>query len=328
MPIPIPIPTTITKNDIQIYLTCLDPKDSEQLVYSQSVGGHISSSYLYPKTTFLQPSGLYDTTLSLASSPSMGDSEYLSANGEIIQVEPGNPSKVISRGVNKLVRIHLAGDEVYAIKNDFFNDVFNDSYKQYRCIAIVNNSTTYSAYNVRVGAIQTGFNPYMQLGMAIEYPSNQYLPSRTSTSSTFSTLVDTSLIGEYEDNHFKDAILWIGSSQPIGRVVGSFDSDTGTFTFLEFIPSFSAGVSYWISPGPCQRLRSGIDTPAVNARISNFIPVNNQTSVSINILNTSNGGTLAPKGVVYIWFERFIQKGTESFQNNSIVLNIKYNLSE
>lgn len=327
---------TISNNNIQMYLTCLDPSSPEQLIYSQSVGGYVSSSYLYPKTTFLQSSGLYDTTLYL-NTPSEGwssweESEYLTANGEILKIT-GNANAettVDTRGFNRLVRIHLAGDDIYAIKDNFFNDVFNADYKQRRCIAIVNNSLTDSAYNVYVGVNQIGFNPHMELRMAIEKPISQYLPARTSSSisSDRMSLTDNSLTG-YDDNYFQDAYLRIGNT---GRTIGSFESDPetgyGVFTFLEALPyGTSQNSSYTIDAGPCQRLRSGLDDTLDNNRISEYALATNQTSMSINILNEVNGGTLAPKNVIYVWVERFVKKGTESLENNSIVLNIKYNLT-
>jgi len=39
-------------------------------------------------------------------------------------------------------------------------------------------------------------------------------------------------------------------------------------------------------------------------------------------------GDLNPNDVVYLWFERTIDKGAENFDNNDVVLNISYSVSE
>ena len=37
---------------------------------------------------------------------------------------------------------------------------------------------------------------------------------------------------------------------------------------------------------------------------------------------------LLPNDVIYVWIERTIEKGAENFDNNDIVLNIRYSVSE
>ena len=46
------------------YLTSLGP-DMSQTIYSQSLGGYVSNSLLYPETTLSSNMGLYGTTISL-----------------------------------------------------------------------------------------------------------------------------------------------------------------------------------------------------------------------------------------------------------------------
>ena len=48
---------------------------------------------------------------------------------------------VIQRGYNGIINMHIANDRARGESSkELFNDVFSDGYKQYRCIAIKNDS--------------------------------------------------------------------------------------------------------------------------------------------------------------------------------------------
>lgn len=319
---------TLSNNDIQVYSTCYDPRDQDQKPYSQSIGGYASPFTLYPKTTLSQNAGLYSTVLNLntLTNPSeWEDVAYLSSNGEIMKVN-GSVSattNVGARGVNNLVRMHLSGDDIYGIKNNFFNDSLNDNYKQYRCLAIVNNSISDTAYNVTIGTNQIGTNQNVKMSMAIERPNSQYIDG-TSTDITTMTLTDTSLnepYVTYSDNYFRNAYLTVNG---YSRKIASFDSETSTFSFTESIvlPG-STTVPYYVSPSPCQRLISGLYSPIINDNMSDFLLLTNTSDISIG-----GGGKIEAKNVIYVWLERFVKKGSTALLNNNIVINIKYTLTE
>lgn len=320
---------TLSNNDIQVYSTCDDPMGQEQKPYSQSIGGYASPFLLYPKTTLSQNAGLYSTVLNLntLTNPSeWEDVAYLSSNGEIMKVNGtvSTTTNVEARGFNNLVRMHLSGDDIYGIKNNFFNYSLNDNYKQYRCLAIVNNSISDTAYNVTIGTKQIGTNQNVKISMAIERPNSQYI-SGTSTDITTMTLTDTSLnepyAVTYPDNYFRNAYLTVNGSS---RKIASFDSETSTFSFTKSIDlPGSTTVPYSVSPGPCQRLISGLYRPITNNNMSDFLLLTNTSNISIG-----GGGKIEAKNVIYVWLERFVKKGSTALLNNNIVINIKYTLTE
>ncbi len=57
-----------------------------------------------------------------------------------------------------------------------------------------------------------------------------------------------------------------------------------------------------------------------------FIPSENfpaNFAVEGSVVDLSD---LNPNDIMYIWLERTLEKGSSSFSNNDIVLNIKYNV--
>ncbi len=328
---------------LRLYLTSLEP-DMEQTICSQSLGGYCSNSLLYPETTLTSDIGLYSDYFNL-SIPDSGvwsewqDLEYVSIGNEVMRVSPivdGN-IQVVQRGFNGIKNMHLAGDRVSAVSSrNIFNDVFNEDRTQYRCLALKNDSllfdpsTTMYAYDFEVYIKQNSANLNSSIQIALEIPKSQYLSGRSTSWNTMQ-LIDSSLIGVYPDNHFSESYLRILSGQAIGqgKIVRSFDSLTGTFTFYSSFSSlydYSGEVEYEIEPSPAQRIKTGIVSPVLNSTYvsslyepSEKIPISFSTSGSDIVISD-----LSPNDIVYLWLERKIEKGTRSYDNNSIVINVKH----
>ena len=119
------------------YLTSLEP-DMSQTIYSQSIGGYVSNSLLYPETTLKSTLGLYDISVSL-DTPLSGNwsewqgVEYINIGNEMIQVSPiiNGTVTVVQRGYNGIINMHISNDRVRAESSkELFNNVFDDNYKQ------------------------------------------------------------------------------------------------------------------------------------------------------------------------------------------------------
>jgi hypothetical protein len=330
------------------YLTSIEP-DMEQTIYSQSIGGFCSNSPLYPETTLLSTIGLYDITLTL-NTPESGTwddwqgIEYINIGNEVMQVSPiiNGSITVITRGYNGIINMHISGENVRAVSSkELFNNVFNEDHKQYRCIAIKNVSSSedpsgsLNAYNFEVYLKQNSRNDNSSIKIALEVPTSQYLSS-TSTKWTSMQVVDTSLIGIYDDNYFQGAYLKIlsGDASGQGKVVSSFDSSTGTFTFYSSFSSsysYASNVLYEVLPAPAQRLKTGTDSPVdTGIDFLSFVSTSEDATLRFVSGSATNPmvGDLYPNDVVYVWIERTMEKGAESFNHNDIVLNIKYSVSE
>lgn len=331
---------------LKLYLTSLEP-DINQTTYSQSIGGYVSNSTLYPETTVSSTVGLYDESISLFTPPEghwaeWQGVEYISIGNELIQVSPivDGALSVVKRGVNNIINMHKQGDVATASSlKGLFNDVFNEDRKQYRCIAIKNifddlndPSIASTAYEVSVYFKQGSRNPDTNVKMALERPSSIYITG-TATSWTTMQIIDTSLIGIYEDNYFKDAYLKITGGEALGqgKVISSFDSETGTLTFYNSFSSaydYTVNPDYEILPASSQRVKTGTVSPVLsedNEDTTSF------TSASENLpLRFYDSGSivtiakLEPNEVFYIWLERKVSKGTEEYLNNDLVINIRY----
>jgi hypothetical protein len=332
------------------YLTSLGP-DMSQTIYSQSIGGYISNSLLYPETTLSSNVGLYGTTISLETPLSGSWSEwqgveYINIGNEMIKVSPmtNGTVSVIQRGYNVIINMNIANDRVRAESSkELLNNVFSDDYKQYRCIAIKNDSLIVdpsgdlNAYNFGIYLKQNSRNSESSIRISLEQPNSQYLAS-ASTSWTTQTIVDESLIGVYSDDHFNEAYLKVlsGDAEGQGKIVLDFVSATGTFTFYDG-NTFSAdydyttNVSYEVLPAPAQRIKTGIVSPVdTGDNVTSFVANNEQSPLYFWSGNFNNPiiTDLLPNDVVYVWIERTVEKGVENFDDNDIVLNVKYSVSE
>ena len=326
-------------SDIKVYLTSLEPNMS-QTIDAQSIGGYISSTYIYPETNLSTTIGLYDMSLTLENWSNLSGLSYLNINNEIIKVNSitSNSVSILQRGVNGILNIHVAGDNVRGISLDrVFNNVFNDEYKQYRCFAVKNNpyyfnpSAILTAFNMSAYIFQNSININSSFKISIEVPKHQYRSS-ISTSWTSMTLTDSSLISEsLEDNIFANSYLKIidGPNSGMGRVISSFDSSTGVFVFQDAFP-FSSGtyipeVQYEIEPSPAQRVSTGTESPVVGTDlVSSFSQPSENSPLSINIRKSTNSSHLYANDVIYIWVERTVKKGSPGFDENSFILNFNY----
>jgi hypothetical protein len=311
------------------YLTSLEP-NMAQTNYSQSIGGYISTSTLYPSTTLNGTVGMYNTLLVL-NTPAGGWSswigkEYIGINGEMIQVAPivNGSITVIQRGINNIFNMHVAGDKVYLISyKNIFNDVFDSNRKQYRCIAIRNDSIS-DLYDFSVYVKQNSRNSGSSIKVSIEKPTSGYLYG-TSTNRTATTLVDASLAGLYDDNHFAEAYLKVVGDS-VGRIVQSFDSDTGTFVLYDSFSSFNdIDVDYEVFPSPATRSQTGIISPSLTNNLISFVDSSESSPLYLgNPHGTDADSNLLSRDLFYLWIERTVVKGNEAFDANDFVIVMNY----
>jgi hypothetical protein len=329
-------------SNIKLYLTSLEP-NLAQGIYSQSIGGYPSNTLLYQETTLANTIGLYEDVLQLdtPASGTWGDwstVHYLSIGSEIIKVKEvtNNNINIVQRGVNNLINMHIAGNEVWGLPDTgLFNNVLNEDYEQYRCIAVKNISDSVVGSNVYVYIRQNSQNSNTKIKMAIEVPQSCDIEG-TSSSWDSIKLTDASLIGSYDNNYFKDAYLRILSGPNIGqnRLISSYDGSTGVFIFYDSLPVdfssiYSSLVSYEVEPSPAQRIKSGTESPVVNTDyVTNFLEAEKNFPISLNVTNSSRKGDFYPNDIFYIWLQRTLSKNATNFDDNSVIITINYTIPE
>ena len=329
----------LDKSDIQFYLTSVEP-EIQQTIYSQSIGGYSAFvpgsptlSVVYPSTTISADVDIYDGTITLASLGSFSGTEYISLNSELIKTESISSATVTvdSRYVNERFNAHISGDMAYAVSlKEIFNNQFNKDRKQYRCIAIRNNSSTDSANNVEIFFKHNSRNPSSTMRMAVEMPLNDHL-SGTATGGTKTQLVDASQANLFDDNHFLYANLRVlsGSNVNQSRVIYSYTGSTGTFVFNDSLPfEMSSGDTYEIDAGPAQRVISGTIKPDTSSnRVTSFLLPTSEDPIGININGSrDHGSSLQTEDIIYIWLERSLAKDGAVFDNNNVVITLRYTL--
>ena len=328
----------ISKSDLKFYMTSVTP-EVEQTIYSQSIGGYAATvpsdataSLVYPDTTLSSDVDLYGTALTLGSVSDMAGFQYLNINFEVIKVDAISTTSVTAnqRGLNSIRNTHESTTDVVRgmFANSVFNDTFNDDLKQYRCIALKNNSSTETAFGLNLYFRQNSRNSSTKVRMAVEAPLSDYITG-TATDGTQTQVTASSFIAAHDDNHFEDALLRITSGANINqsRVVLSFDSATGTFVLDSALPStVLAGVTFEVEPTPAQRLSSGVIRPAVGSGlVSDFSLATRSEAIGINVGESRDSGEdLLPNDVIYIWLERELGEDGEEFDANTAVITASY----
>lgn len=330
----------ISKFDLKVYLTSIEP-GIEQTIYSQSIGGYpgvvltdLTKSLLYPETFLTSETGYYEKTLTVNDFSQLSSKPYLHANGEIIK--PFDISSAVvsidSRAVNSAFKMHIGNDIIHGIdaSNGLFNNNFNSSYKQYRCVAVRNNNAIDTAFNTRVYLKQKSRNINSTVRIAIEVPKNdRRVGTVTSDSANKITLRDIALIGIMPNNFCTDANIRFISGPNINqqRIINSFDTVSGIFVLNSSLPySPAIGDQYEIQPGPSQRVSSGIAPPIIGSgRVTSWLTPGADNTVSININGLrENEEDMLTRDVFYIWFERSLNKESVSFSNNDIIFAVIY----
>ena len=323
----------IEKNFIKYFLTSVEPNIS-QSIYSQSLGGYTSNSLVYPEDILNETIGLYDTSMVVSNYVALSGCTYINLGLEIMEVNSINSNNIVisQRAVNNLRSNHLNNSVVRGISSvNVFNNILNENRKQYRCFSIKNNvdflaTDAYSFNDVKISLKQDSRNSFSNIRFAIEDPMNDYL-NNISTGGSYNTLIDSSLIGRYSDNHFINSRLRVksGSNLDQVRTITIYNGDTGTFTLNNnFSNSILGGVSYEVEPSPAQRVVIGEISPIVGSqRVSEFVGIN--SFVDININNSrDHADVLQPNDLIYIWVEREIKKNAEEFDNNSFIIDIRF----
>lgn len=317
-------------SDIELYLTSLEP-GCPQTNYSQSIGGHISTSRMYPQTTFASAVGLYDTSIEITDASDLLGYEYISMGNEIAKVESitGTTVTVTERGVNGTIGYYSSATIVQGGASPL-SDAFNEDRKQYRCYAVKNISSTETAYDTTAYFKQLSENTNTTIKLALEYPKSQGIAG-TSTIWTSSMLIDSSLDGTYVDNFFVDSYMLITSGPNSGytRRINSYDGSTGAFVFGDSLTTdydsslYSNIIGYTVDASPSQRVKDGTTEPPSTDYISDFSSASSR-DLAVQLVSLDGTGSIAPGEIIYVWIERGVGKSNASYDENSFVLSIDF----
>lgn len=314
------------KEDLKFYLTNLEPMMSQDSL-SQSIGGYYSTTEINPAKILSNSINRIQTNISIENL----DNDYVLQNtDELLKITSiiDTSNAEVERGVfNTDAKFALRNDLFYSVKkNNLFNNSFNSSGKQYRCIAVKNNGLD-TFYNLKFYFKKLSNNTQSTVKIAVEIPKTEILTGFSSGGNTIS-LSDITLKNLFNEE-YNDSVLYIttGDNINLGRKIATFDRPTGTFTFTSSFPyPVKSGVQYRIENSPSQRIISGKDTPTTGTvYCTDFSAPSNLTdAISIDFSNTRlNAEHLLPNEVVYLWFERTVLESLEN-EDNRVILTSSY----
>ncbi len=321
--------------NLNYYLTSAEPEDI-QTKTSQSIGGYCSNSLLYDSEFFVSETiGLYETSISISHNnpsqiSSLEEGAYFYINNEMMKIESIDYDNLIlqvDRAINNILQMHIEGDFLKLADNKLFNDVFNSSNEQYRCIAIKNDSSMYGASLEealelsKIYIEQNSRNSDVNIELSIDIPVGKYKDSYGYFEG--SDFIDVALLSDSSivDNAFVGSVLKIEDEYSI---VSSYDSSSGTFVFEEpfsdDLMQASEEFSYEVFPSPAQRLKSGINTPESLSNMSEF----GEYSSEVLAYSFDSDSILYPNDIIYLWIKRTVEKGASSMLADDFMINIFY----
>jgi hypothetical protein len=318
----------VSKSDLKFYLTGAEPFTA-QTNTSQSIGAYPSTTEINPSSLLSSSIGFGSETLSVldrkAGDRALIGSELISISGN------SNTLDIVSRGAfNTDDLYHTSGSPVYFInKPNLFNGSFNESGKQYRCLAVKNTNAVNTFFNLKFYFKKSSFSNASNVKLAIEEPQIDVLNSTAIAGSTIS-ITDTSLIGHPND-YFVGCPMTItnisSSNFNISRVIATFDNATGIMTFINaFSSPILSGDTFRIGNSPAQSLSSGTISPIFNSsHVSSLGLPSRGSPLSINRSGSRiNGNNLGPNETVYLWFERTAISGVDSIADNRVIFTATY----
>ena len=340
-----PIGNIDIKPDIKYYLTSVEP-NLPQANPSQSLGGFISPTEIETSTTLAREVIFRDMQIQ-CSDNSLNSYNYIQIQDEIIEVESWSGSTAIVANRNAFdtpLRVHFEGAVVRGLsKNSVFTFGFSTGRKQYRCIAIRNESNNLNAKKAKVYVKILSRNNKSRWNISIEIPRSEYKASSV-TGGTLFSVVDSSLAGNFLDNHYVTAPIVFTSGQNSGqfRIVTEYNGATGTFSFDEELPyPLSLGDTYYVDTAPSQRVPSGVTKPQIVPNSNNNVTppyliedfkntdgFASGISIDVNDQRSTFGerisADLGPKESIYVWVERELDDDNIGQENNRLALTLEF----
>lgn len=332
------------KPSIKYYLTTPEA-GLQQLNPSQSLGGFISPTEVYPTSTLSSEVGFDDIRIQV-NTDALQDFAYIQIQDEIMSVTrwDNNIAVIGERSAfNSPSRVHFRGAIVRGlIKNDVFTDGFSKDKTQYRCIAIRNESSDLTAKKAEIYFRDDGRNPLSDWRISIELPRSEYTES-TVTSGTLRTVVAGDLAASYEDDRFVTAPVVFTSGQNADqiRIVTDYDGITGTLTFDQDLPfTPAAGDAFYIDTAPSQRIPNGTQAPStlpdsgptirppfLIGDFQSASATNEGYSIDVQGARANEqrlSVNLAPNEAVYVWVERNLDETNSGQIGNRMALAMKF----
>ena len=333
------------KNNIKYYLTSVEP-NLPQSNPAQSIGGFISPTEVVPTTTAVSEVSFEDRQIQ-CSDNSLISYNYIQIQDEIIEVESWTGTTAIVAKRNAFdtpLRVHFVGVVIRGLSaNSIFTSGFSKARRQYRCIAIRNDSDSLNAKKAKVYIKIPSRNNRSRWNVSIEIPRSEYRAS-FATGGTISSLIDSSLANILSDNHYNTAPIVFVDGNNVGqsRIVTAYDGSTGTFSFdedLPFIPS--TGDAYYVDTAPSQRIASGIMKPITTSYLdTNIKPpylieefssadgfasaISIDSSGQRETQNERSSVDLGPKEAIYVWIERELDDDNAGQNNNRLALTLQF----
>lgn len=321
----------INATDLRFFLT--DPTGAATSP-ARSLGGLPSATVAFPSSTLASGVTSTATSITVADGAAMAGARALLVGDEIMHPVTRVGSTAVysvSRGATGLrPRAHAAGTPVLAVggASAMFGPSLPVEGREFRCVALVNTSTTEAAYGVSVYLRTQSRNPEGPIRFAVEVPRNDRLTG-TVASTVGVAVTDPAISTAFADNSLVGSAFTVTSGARVGfsTTVLSYDRTSRTLV-LSAKPEdgFEVGSSYAVAAGPSQRVAFASDVPVLGAGRASALST---VPVSIDVGNglRAHRSTLLPGDAVYVWVERRVAEGAAASPENRFILGVRYSLT-
>lgn len=211
----------------------------------------------------------------------------------------------------------------YLTIDNLFNPLFDNTYKQYRCIAIENPSSV-EIENVEVVLIQDN-DADVTIDIGIEVPSHDYRTGTVTSTTSNLIITNNAFAGLFADNYFAGSFLTVTAGGGIGEtsVISSYTGATGTFVLEDALVGVAVASTFAIDAAPCQRILNQLTKPLANSRFFGFLSEGGSAELGYNGIR-EHGSQFLQNDVFYLWICRTLEQNVKAKANTAAVILLKY----
>ena len=325
--------------------TTQDPTDTTgQQTPRNSIGGWAAPNEPYVKTTIHSAVDPSQTTITLdpdaaATQESSGLAQigleiikYAGFNSSGRQLTGGTRATV--PGVASTAVLEPYKDTVrYLLVNNLFDNKPSASLKQYRCIAVVHESSDDQyVENVKIYLAQNaGSDVIVDIGIEVpEYDARTGTFAATMDSGEV-TFTSTDISGDIVSGLFESGHIVINPTGTVSHaIINSFDVTGNTGEFIldrSFSTNITAGTSFRINPAAAQRTANDFTKPTENSsRFLGFLSEDGADTIGFDSIRDRED-RMNDFDSFYLWIERSLTNNKPASDDTGAIIIIEYDES-
>lgn len=309
---------TVVGPSLEMYYTSADPTSS-QSTPQNSIGGYVSTNRVYTPSFLSDSIGTSDLEVPVSSLENHSSTGLIQLGPEIASFNSidSNTVSVLQRGISPSTSPSACSDipdrAVVLSTSDIFNTLPLEGQSQYRCVAIVNESTD-EASNIKIMVLQNPDN-VAQIDIGIEIPAHDRCLIVQGGSSSATQIVTTNFSEIAYTGKYDGSAVFVVSRPGVVALIESFvmSGNQATIT-VDANLNLIDGETYCIMPAPSARLTNEFTQP------SNVTFLNGATDT----VTLSESSEIRQYDLFYLWIKRTLRSSVSDMEDTGGIIAIQY----